>query len=847
MNIRITVTAAVAVILASVSLYPLIQGGAWFWAGAGAVIAAAAAGVITRLPVPRAAIAGSVVALIAVVPMLVSPSWPLRVGAVVIVAVPATGPLRRRVLQALACLITYLATLLIYLNIVFAARLSAAWLIPTRASVAHLWSLASQGLDARSLAPPVPGITAVVLLAAGGIGLIAAATDLLAARLRSPAIAGLPLLALYSVRITTNARQGGIGAALVFCLGMIGYLALLAVDGREQLRIWGRVVTVWDGPDGTPYGVDTRALAASGRRIGLAAACIALVLPLVVPGVSVHDLLQTNTTGSAAGGQGGGSITLPNPLVEMRDQLLDPATQDVLTYRTTAPRPPEQYLQVYVLNYDSGTGAWTLVPPGQSTQVGSRSLRPAPGLARATPVAHTETEITFGRAVTGSYDTKLGFLPVPYAPSALRISAGAWQEDNQTLMVYSGDTSLSGLTYTVDSSEASPGSTQLDAAPSYPGSIRDAYMSFPSGTDGKLTKLADQITEGAKTPYQKAVKLQDYFTSGAFTYNVSQTLPNSIAGLTKFLFVTKTGMCQQFAFAMAALARLAGIPSRIAVGYTAGSRVGKGIWRVTTSDAHAWPELYFAGIGWLRFEPTPGGATGQGTATVPQYTPGNATSPAAGSPGLTPAGVSPGLLGGAGSIPGERRVTGATGSAGHRAATQHHASVIGWILLAAAIIVLAALIAPVTVRTLVRRRRARTVGDAALAHAAWHELRDSLADYGFGCRPSESPRAATRRIAAVMRLDPATRQAVGRIVSAEERACYAAAPLVSRTLPDDTAAVRRALAQEAGWQGRVRAVLLPRSVLNPVADALPHALDVFGWMDALGPKLRYGVRQQQQQ
>ena len=85
-------------------------------------------------------------------------------------------------------------------------------------------------------------------MAAAGIGLMAVATDLLAVRLRSPAIAGLPLLVLFSVPITTNAKQGGFGATLVFCLGMIGYLSLLAADGRERLRIWGRLVTVWQVP-----------------------------------------------------------------------------------------------------------------------------------------------------------------------------------------------------------------------------------------------------------------------------------------------------------------------------------------------------------------------------------------------------------------------------------------------------------------------------------------------------------------------------------------------------------------------------------------------------------------------
>jgi transglutaminase-like putative cysteine protease len=847
MNIRLTLASAAAVILAAVSLYPLIQGSTWFWAGAGAVIVAAAAGIISRLPVKRAAVTGSVLALIAVIPMFLTPSWLLWVIGVVIVAIPAAGQLRQRLLQALGCLITYLAMLLIYLNLVFAAGLSIAAVIPTRASVTHLWSIAGDGLNARSLAPPVPGTPGLVLLAVAGIGLIAVATDLLAVRLRSPAMAGLPLLALYCVRITTSARQGGIGAAVVFCLGLVGYLALLAVDGRERLRVWGRVVTVWgSSPSDIPTqaeGVDTRALAASGRRIGLAAACIALVIPLVVPGISVHDLLRSGSVGAGPGQSSGSPITLPTPLVQMRAQLLASATQTVLTYRTTAADPPEQYLQIYVLNYNVSSGAWTLGPLGRFSPAGSRAIR-VPGLSSATPTTHPKTQVTFSHSVSSGYTSRLTFLPVPYAPAAMQISAGTWVEDNQALMVYSGGSSLSGLSYTVTSTEPSPRSSQLNAGPPYPGNIASNYLSAPSGQNGELATLAQQITAGAQTPYQKALKLQSYFTSGGFTYSVTANLPNSTAGLVKFLYTTKAGMCQQFALAMATLARLVGIPSRIAVGYTAGSRNRNGTWRVTTADAHAWPELYFTGVGWLRFEPTPGGATGQGTATVPQYAPGPVNSSPAGSTSLTPTGLSPGLLGGVNNIPGERRVTGSTAAHNHPA--QSHSSLIGWILLAVAASLIVLLVIPMFLRMLVRRRRSRTTGDAAAAHAAWRELRDSLADYGFGSPVSESPRAAARRITAAVRLDPEASQAVGRIVSAEERARYAPAPLSSGTLRADTAAFRRALSQEAGWRARLRAVLLPRSVVGPARRAVQQALDVFGWMDALGLRFRFAVRQHQE-
>ena len=93
----------------------------------------------------------------------------------------------------------------------------------------------------------------------------------------------------------------------VFCLGMAGYLALLAVDGRERLRLWGRLVTVWQPRtiprSGSRTGPNTRDLAAAGRRIGLAAVVIALFVPLLVPGLAEHKLFagRARATARAAG------------------------------------------------------------------------------------------------------------------------------------------------------------------------------------------------------------------------------------------------------------------------------------------------------------------------------------------------------------------------------------------------------------------------------------------------------------------------------------------------------------------------------------------------------------------
>jgi transglutaminase-like putative cysteine protease len=841
MNLRLTVTAAVAVILASVSLYPLIQNAGWFWAGVGAVIAAAVAGVITRLPTLRAAVAGSLLALVAVYPLLASPYWGLKVAGAAVVAVTAASRPRLRVVQALACLIIYLAALLIYLNAVFASRLSVAGLVPTRASLAYLSSLVNQGMAERIYQPPVPSIPGVILLAAGGIGLMAAATDLLAVRLRSPAIAGLPLLALYCVRITTAARQGGVGATVVFCLAMIGYLALLAADGRERLRIWGRLVTVWQGPAeaAEAEAPDTRALAASGRRIGLAAACIALAFPLLVPGISVHDLFQTEAT---ADGPGGPPIAPPNPLVQMQNQLLRSSPQTVLTYTTTAKQWQEQYLQVYVLNYDYAGQAWKLVPLGAASPAGNGPLRTAPGVTGATPRTTTTTKITLSQGTTG-YDAKLGFLPLPYAPEMLQQIPGGWAEDDTTLMVYSTQPQMSGMSYTVTSEEAIPDGANEDEATAYPANIKNGYLAFPAGPHDQLAKLARQITAHAHTKYDKALALESYFLSGKFTYSTSVTVPAGIPGLIDFLYFSKSGYCQQFAFAMAGLARLIGIPSRIAVGYTAGTSAGKGTPRgtrkVTTADAHAWPELYFSGLGWIRFEPTPGGAAGQGTATVPQYAaqPGTGTAPT-----TSPAGQkNPGSKVGAGvgrqNAAHLHGLTG-TGTGGTAASAASDRSIALWVLLIIAIIAAAAAVAPPVARSLVRRRRLQTTGDARLAHAMWREVRDDLADYGLAGRPSESPRAVAARVTAAVPLDLPAREALARIVSAEERARYATAPLPSPTLRADGATFRRGLAHQASRTERWRARLLPASMLTPIRPALQHALDVFGWMDAAGQRLR---------
>jgi transglutaminase-like putative cysteine protease len=837
MNYRLTLAAAIAVILASISEFAIINGAAWLLTASGAVAVIALAGTLTRLTATSAAIGATLLAAAASVPLFQAPSPYVKAVGVLIVAICAASASRVRVLPALATLVTYLAALLLYCNAVLAGRQSFLRLIPTIASLRHLVHLANSTSALTKLPPPVPGSHGVQLLAAGSIGLAAIAVDILAVRLHRPAIAGLPLLVLFMAPITTAARTGGLGGAFAFLVAAAGYLGLLSADGRDRLRGWGRVITVWHyaGEDDRLGGAEVGALAATGRRIGLAAMCMALVIPLLLPSLHLHRIF------GGGSGTGGGARTrdveLPDPVVQLRGLLAKSGSLPVLSYRTSAVnpvapfQPSTQYLQVYVLNYDQGRGSWQLIPPDPSVPVaGVAPLLTAPGSTPAGPEFLTTTTITLG-SVNG-YASPVFFLPVPYPPSRLQIP-GSWRESRATLMIFTGQGNRVGLHYTVTSEDADPTPAMLEVPQQIPAAIKTSYLGFNSAVTGKLRAIADQITAGAQNAYAKAVALEDWFISGHFTYSVQSNVPDTPAGLLRFLTKDRQGFCQQFAFAMAVLAPLVGIPSRIAIGFTAGHQRADGSWLVTGGDAHAWPELYFGGVGWLRFEPTPGGADGQGTAVQPAYV--TATSAGGTTPGGSPGssnpttGPSPGASG-AIKPPHVQGAQQGDNGAGTVVPVNHRASKLPLLLVALAILLLAAA-APGTARLAIRRRRWHAAAtDTALANAAWQEVCDDLEDFGLPCRASESPRAVARRVSSGTD-DQEARRAAGRIAAAVEQARYARAPATVGPIRADVAIVRRGLARSSSVTDRWRARLLPASTLTPVQSALRQALGLLtGWM-----------------
>jgi protein-glutamine gamma-glutamyltransferase len=172
---------------------------------------------------------------------------------------------------------------------------------------------------------------------------------------------------------------------------------------------------------------------------------------------------------------------------------------------------------------------------------------------------------------------------------------------------------FSTIRYEGFSSMPARNAARLRAAPSeYPEEIRATYLQLPSEIDARIAQLARQVTAHARTEFDKTVAVESYLrTHYAYTLNLTGKPGDDPLG--HFLFVTRAGHCEYFASAMAIMLRTIGIPTREVNGFLPGeyNDLG-GDYIVRASDAHSWVEVYFRGVGWMTFDPTPPGAEAAG-------------------------------------------------------------------------------------------------------------------------------------------------------------------------------------------------------------------------------------------
>ncbi|WP_225831201.1 DUF3488 and transglutaminase-like domain-containing protein [Streptomyces sp. NK08204] len=787
------------------------------------------------------AAAATLMASCAMLPLVDRPSWLLQ--AILLVAVQTgVGAAARAVpLPRPLTVATQALTALVLLTLSFAREQAVVGLIPGPDAFRHLADLLQQGSDDVSkYAIPAPLSDGIKLMLIGGILVIHLLVDTLAVTYRGAAPAGLPLLALYSV---AAGLSDGAADWLWFLIAAAGYLMLLLAEGRDRLAQWGRIFGGEPRAPGRPVGGAVGgavAPARAGRRIGAVALGVALVVPLALPSMS-GGLLDGTRTGVGAGNGHGGTISAVNPLVSLRDSLNVDNDRQVLSVKSSTNDTSDLYLRIVSLDSFDGT-TWK---PSQRHIVGVPEVLPMPtGLSP--DVKRTTVTSTISAADWYAQD----WLPMPYPPSRVRIG-GDWRYEpvGMTLVGDHGQ-STRGTTYQVTSLDVQPTAEQLAAAPEPPEALKREYTKVPSSLPKVVARTARQVTAGSTSHYDEAVKLQDWFSvDGGFRYDTRVAVGHGSKAIANFL-EKKEGFCVHFSFAMAAMARTLGIPARVAVGFAPGTPQADGSISVNLKDAHAWPELYFQGVGWTRFEPTPT------RGTVPSYT--QSVTPGTSLPEQTLPSHGPATAPSAQASPDDGctarlRKLQACESPSAAAAPHHGGGGSGpWWYLLDALAVLALLglpLAPMLWRARVRSLRlgahARTEeGAADHALAAWQELTDSAWDHGIPPDESQTPRKAAARIVRLGHLDPAAGAAVHRVADAVEQVLYAPRPRPATGLAQDVRHVIAGLRGTVSTGTRLRALFAPRSAVRLLWAVSARWWALRARLFAAGPTLRRPSGQQ---
>jgi transglutaminase-like putative cysteine protease len=689
------------------------------------------------------------------------------------------------------------------------AVVSALWLLfvvtgsvlPTGATLGAFGDAFSAGVEsARLYEAPVPlGVPPVhaLLLVGGTITLLA--TDALACTFRRVPLAGLVLLTAYSVPVSVT----GQGTSwLTFTLIAAGFLAMLFISHEEQVTRWGREVEEEDA-DPTGFGVRTGAVRGSALTIGTTATAMALALPVLIPTLDVA-LFE-------GPGPGTREIEVADPMVDLRRDLL--RGEDVPRFYVSTPGERPTYVRHTVLTRFNGD-TWT---PGDrdipETQVARGEMPPLDGVDSS--VRREESSYR----VRVAPDWGSTWLPTTAHLTDIQ-TTGDWRYDTSTMDFISADdeVTVAGKEYEFTGITLALDATALDRATSGAADVRSIYLEVPASVSSNVRTLAAAVTGEAQTRFRKARALQQWFREdGGFEYDLRAAEDAAEGNLDSFLDEEsgRVGYCEQFAASMAIMARIIGIPARVAVGFLEPRAAGPGTWEFSSHDYHAWPELYFPGSGWVRFEPTPAGRAD----AVPAYSRGQL-------PTIEEPSVSPSATGSDDALP-ER---GQSPEAETADATDAEGTSFPWLplvlVLVAALLVALVLLVPGLIR---RGRRERRL--AGGIEEAWEELRDLAVDLGHGWPGGRSPRATgvwlaerfgapgadTERSDRPRRgreLAPEGAAAIDRLVGELEQTRYArsSVPGDAHARAADVAAVEEALV--AGVSPRVarRARRWPRSL-----------------------------------
>jgi transglutaminase-like putative cysteine protease len=235
-------------------------------------------------------------------------------------------------------------------------------------------------------------------------------------------------------------------------------------------------------------------------------------------------------------------------------------------------------------------GSWPALQAMQGVEEATRQLR-RPVSLQVTASKKSNVVVTLGQPLAVSVNTRVVFGPGPSDVTSVRPARSLNDEDQ----------------YRVDSTVSNASIEALKRAPAQYAPWTQAYLQLPADLPATIRNKALQVTAGANTPFEKAAALEQFLRTYSINYDIAAAPPKQDS-VEYFLFDVEEGYFDYHASAMVVMLRSLGIPARIAVGYVirGTDRVPQtNVYIVREANAFAWPEVYFPGLGWVEFNPTP--------------------------------------------------------------------------------------------------------------------------------------------------------------------------------------------------------------------------------------------------
>jgi transglutaminase-like putative cysteine protease len=442
-------------------------------------------------------------------------------------------------------------------------RENATWLLPGRDTWSHVrLDVALVRDQFQTAVAPVVYEVGWATLAGVAMIIVIVMADAFAFRAEARGEALVPggVLFIFVAALGTP-RLRVMSSMLLVGAGIVAVIALRALHDRT------RRIELTTGRRRT----STVIPAAIGSAVVVAA--VAGYLGPRLPGADADPWYETR-------GRGGGITEVASPLVDIRSRLVNQGNVELFRVNADA----EAYWRVTTLpEFD-----------GRTFRLPQRKLTRIDTPTTAAPAERTVRQqvqiIGLGEQL----------LPAAADPTAIRPNENIRFEQDTSTLFKTSDL-RPGETYTIISVVPDVSLASLEAAQAI-NPPDPVFLELPDNLPSVVRSLAEQVTAGAATDYGKMRALQDWFQT--FDYSTEVQAGHSSSAIESFLEI-KEGYCEQFSATFAAMARTLDIPSRVAVGYTPGLLGDDGWYSVLGKNSHAWPEIWFEGIGWVAFEPTP--------------------------------------------------------------------------------------------------------------------------------------------------------------------------------------------------------------------------------------------------